>query len=33
MTRVELLPALKFTGKMVKNIKFTGKISKNGKNW
>ena len=24
-TRVELLPAFKFTGKMVKNIKFTGK--------
>ena len=23
--RVELLPAFKFTGKMVKNIEFTGK--------
>jgi hypothetical protein len=31
--RVELLPGLKFTGKMVKKIKFTGKIGKNGKKW
>jgi hypothetical protein len=30
--RVELLPSLKFTGKMVKKINFTGKIGKNGKN-
>jgi hypothetical protein len=32
-TRVELLPSLKFTGKMVKKINFTGKIGKNGKKW
>jgi hypothetical protein len=32
-SRVELLPSLKFTGKMVKKINFTSKISKNGKKW
>jgi hypothetical protein len=29
--RVELLPGLKFTGKMVKIQQFTGKIGKAGK--
>jgi hypothetical protein len=33
LSRVELLPGFKFTGKMVKTIKFTGKIGKNGKKW
>jgi hypothetical protein len=32
VTRVELLPASKFTGKLVKNKDFTGKWLKNGKN-
>jgi hypothetical protein len=30
-TRVELLPGLEFTGKMVKIQQFTGKIGKVGK--
>jgi hypothetical protein len=29
--RVELLPAFKFTGKMVNKMEFTGKIGKTGK--
>jgi hypothetical protein len=33
VSRVELLPSFKFTGKMVKKTKFTGKIGKNGKKW
>jgi hypothetical protein len=31
MSRVELLPGFKFTGKMVKIMEFTGKIGKAGK--
>jgi hypothetical protein len=31
VTRVELLPGFKFTGKSVKKMEFTGKIGKTGK--
>jgi hypothetical protein len=31
MLRVELLPAFKFTGKIVNKMEFTGKIGKTGK--
>jgi hypothetical protein len=31
VTRVELLPGFKFTGKSVKKMEFTGKIDKTGK--